>query len=186
MTITQRRLTLEEFLKLPERKPALEYEDGRITQKVSPKGPHSRLQSKAAELINRQGEPGKHAMAFTELRTTFAQASRVPDVSVYAWHRIPRDARGWIADDFLEPPDVGIEIVSPGQSIPALERRCLRFLGEGVGIMLLVNPRNESIVDFRLGVLPRTLRGSDQIDLGRVLPDFRLTVQELFDFLRLD
>jgi Uma2 family endonuclease len=36
-------LTLEEFLKLPETKPASEYIDGRIIQKLMPQGEHSAL-----------------------------------------------------------------------------------------------------------------------------------------------
>jgi hypothetical protein len=36
MAITQRRLTLEEFLKLPEEKPYLELIDGVVRQKVAP------------------------------------------------------------------------------------------------------------------------------------------------------
>ena len=43
MTLTDTRMTLTEFLALPEEKPALEYENGEVTQKVSPKGRHSAL-----------------------------------------------------------------------------------------------------------------------------------------------
>src|SRR5205823_3342989 len=53
MAITQRPMTLEEFLDLPEKKPALEYDDGVVTQKVSPQGQHSRLQFVIDQLINR-------------------------------------------------------------------------------------------------------------------------------------
>ena len=42
--IEHRRMTLEEFLHLPERKPALEYDDGVITKKVSPKSNDVALQ----------------------------------------------------------------------------------------------------------------------------------------------
>jgi hypothetical protein len=38
-------ITLEEFLKLPETKPAFECIDGQIIQKPMPKGRHSSLQS---------------------------------------------------------------------------------------------------------------------------------------------
>jgi len=38
--------------KLPEREPPLEYEEGRITQKVSPKGKHSFVQGGLVDLIN--------------------------------------------------------------------------------------------------------------------------------------
>ncbi len=44
MAVTQRRMTLEEFLALPEEKPALEYEDGVVTQKMPPQGKHASLQ----------------------------------------------------------------------------------------------------------------------------------------------
>ena len=66
MAITDRRLTLEEFLALPEEKPALEYADGEVTQKVSPKARHGRLQLVVA---NRLDVPGV-SQAFSETRTT--------------------------------------------------------------------------------------------------------------------
>ena len=39
-------LTLEEFLKLPETKPASEYIDGQIVQKQMPQGKHSIIEVK--------------------------------------------------------------------------------------------------------------------------------------------
>src|SRR5690242_18087723 len=122
----RRALTLEEFLVLPEQKPELEYEDGEVTQKVSPKARHSVLQSACAEAVDRRYRRRKVAMAFPELRCTFGGQSYVPDVSVLRWDRIPRTADGRVADDVLWPPDIAIEIVSPGQSVNALVRRCIR------------------------------------------------------------
>ena len=51
MTIAQR-MTLEAFLRLPEEEPALEFADGMVTQKVSPKFHHSALQYALAALLN--------------------------------------------------------------------------------------------------------------------------------------
>src|SRR3954452_7597057 len=110
MAVPHERMPLEEFLALPEEKPALEFEDGVVTQKVAPKGRHSWLQTSIAARFNQAGGPGKIAAAFTELRTTYAGASPVPDVAVYRWDRIPLDANGEVVDDFLEPPDAAIEI----------------------------------------------------------------------------
>ena len=39
MAIVQTGLTLDEFLKWPEEKPAFEFVDGVVTRKMSPKGP---------------------------------------------------------------------------------------------------------------------------------------------------
>ena len=184
MAIVQHGLTLEEFLKLPEDEPALEFEDGLVIQKVSPKGKHSRLQVRLAERVNRVGEPGKLASAFTELRASFGGHSYVPDVVVYRWDRIPRTATGEVADDFLEPPDIAIEIVSPGQSVNALVRRCLWYVDNGVRIALLIDPGDASVVVFRPNSRPSVLREADRIDLSEVLPGFQLRVNELFGTLK--
>jgi Uma2 family endonuclease len=94
MAIAQRRMTLEEFLRLPEEEPALEYEDGMVTQKVAPKGRHSALQSGWVKLIDGYAVPRRLARAFPELRAGFAGASPVPDVSVYAGSASPATRAG--------------------------------------------------------------------------------------------
>ena len=53
MVITQQRLTLEEFLELPEEKPVLELVDGMVTQKVAPQWLHGILQYTIPDKINR-------------------------------------------------------------------------------------------------------------------------------------
>ncbi|RUS95197.1 hypothetical protein DSM107003_33970 [Trichormus variabilis SAG 1403-4b] len=83
-------ITLEEFLKLPETEPPSEYIDGRIIQKPMPQGEHSAIQTELPPAINLILKPEKIARAFSELRCTFGGRSIVPDVSVFCWHRIPR------------------------------------------------------------------------------------------------
>lgn len=177
--------TLEEFLALPEEKPALEFQDGVVTKKVSPKGRHSALQFEIAEIFNRFARPLRLARAFPELRTTFAGASRVPDVALYRWERVPLDAAGGIADDFLAPPDLVVEIASPNQRANALLRRCRWYVDHGVGVALLVDPDDASILVFRPGKAPRMLRESDRVDLDDILPGFNLVARELFAALRM-
>lgn len=70
-TTTTKAITLEEFLKLPETKPASEYINGEIIQKPMPKGKHSRLQLRLCNAINDVAEPRKTASAFPELRCSF-------------------------------------------------------------------------------------------------------------------
>ncbi|MGD9892100.1 MAG: Uma2 family endonuclease [Dehalococcoidia bacterium] len=185
MSQTTTRITLDEFLALPEEEPALEFEDGMVTQKVSPKGRHSRLQTWAVGQFNIRIEPNKLGLAFTELRATFANMSRVPDVSVYRWDRIPRDVNGDVADDFTEPPDIAIEIVSPGQSVNRLIRRCLTFVDAGVLVAVLIDPTDRSVVVVRPGVEPIGLATGDTLDLSDIIPDLRLDVAALFESLRL-
>jgi Uma2 family endonuclease len=186
MTVTQERLSLEQFLELPEEEPALEFEDGVVSQKVSPKGKHSLLQLRIAERINRSTVSAKAAMAFPELRASYAGRSYVPDVSVYRWQRIAVDADGEVADDFIEPPDIAIDVVSPKQGVNRLIRRCLWYIEHGVRIALVIDPADRSVLVFRPGTAPQALHGDDRIELGDVIPDVELTVVELFAFLRID
>src|SRR3954451_1269214 len=94
MAIARQRMTLEEFLKLPEEEPPLELFDGEVTRKVSPKMFHSASQSYMLTLLNAFARPKKIGRAFTELRTTYEGISTVPDVVYFIHDRIPRDASG--------------------------------------------------------------------------------------------
>ncbi len=94
MALPLRRLTLAEFLELPEEKPALEYDDGVITRKMSPKGPRGRLEYGLGFLIGGYAEPRQLAAVFIEARVSFAGDSFVPDLILYRWDRIPRSPDG--------------------------------------------------------------------------------------------
>ena len=186
MAIEQRTMTLDEFLALPEEEPALEFgPDGRVTQKVSPRGKHSRLQGRMVKLIDAFAEPRRLGLAFSELRIVFGGAAYVPDVAVYRWERIPPTPDGEVPDDFTEPPDIAVEIISPGQSVTTLVRKCIWYVEHGVVLALLIDPLDRSVLLFRANAIPRALRTADQIDLTEVLPGFEATVDELFGALKL-
>jgi Uma2 family endonuclease len=185
MAIAQTRVSIDEFLRLPEEEPALEYEDGAVTQKMSPKGKHSATQYAIAALINDFAQARKIARAFPELRTTSGGRSYVPDVAVYRWERIPVDEKGQVADDFQEPPDIAVEIVSVGQSATALVRRCLWYVDNGVKVALLVDPEDESVLLFRPDRAPQVLRGWEEVNLGDVIADLKLTAAQVFDPLKM-
>lgn len=57
-------LSLEEFLELPETKPASEYVNGQIYQKLMPQGKHSRIQTRLSTAINEVSEPQQKAFFF--------------------------------------------------------------------------------------------------------------------------
>src|SRR5262245_1397536 len=100
MAIALRGITLEEFLRRPERKPALELEDGVVQQRMTPKGRHSLLQGEFVYFFRHATGRRRRLIALPELRVTFGGFSRVPDVAVYRAERVPRDAAGRVVDDF--------------------------------------------------------------------------------------
>jgi Uma2 family endonuclease len=186
MAITRQGIGLAEFLELPEEKPALEYEAGRITQKVSPKAKHGRLQFWIASLIEAIAGPAKLGMVFTELRTTFAGASRVPDVAYYSRARISRQVDGVLANDVFTPPDLAVEIRSPEQSIRSQLQRCHDYVRDGVRIALAVDPETRRVWIVEAGQAERELETNEDAGLSTVLPGLTLTPGRIFEGLDID
>ncbi|MEA2638768.1 MAG: hypothetical protein QOF51_162 [Chloroflexota bacterium] len=181
MATTPETMTLEESLALPEEKPALEYEDERVTQKAPPDIPHSIFQPTLAVLINAFGRPRRLAFAFTEARRTLPRYSRVRDIVVYRWDCIPIDEQGQaVHGTFSEPPDITVEIISPGQIAVSQLQRCEEFIAAGVAVALLVDPDDCSVVVVRRDRTLHVVRGAARIDLDEELPGFELTAEQLF------
>jgi Uma2 family endonuclease len=186
MAVTRHGLTLDEFLALPEEKPALEYVDGAIRQKVAPQAQHSVLQTLLAEWLNGYARPRKLGLALPELRTVFGGRAHVPDVVFCLREQIPRDARGRIWGNVTVPPAIVVQIASPGQTRRQLSDDCAWYVAHGVALALLVLPDAEEIVAYAPGQPPRTLRGADRLDFGAALPGYALVVGDLFAAARPD
>lgn len=158
-----RPITLEEFLKLSETKPASEYTDGQIVQKPMPQGKHSTIQTEFSTTVNAVLKPQQIARSFSELRCTFGGRSIVPDVSVFTWKRIPRDQNGEVANTFLIAPDWGIEILSPDQSYTKVTKNILHCLNHGTQMGWLVDPDEQTVFVYFPGQQPEVFDQSDQI-----------------------
>jgi Uma2 family endonuclease len=147
-------ITLEEFLQLPETKPASEFIHGQIIQKPMSQGEHSTLQVELCKRIDRVAEEPRIAKAFSELRCTFGGASVIPDVSVFRWQRIPRSPSGRVANRFELHPDWAIffqkrsanEILSPDQSQTKVLENLLHCSQHDTELGWLLAPDDESIL----------------------------------------
>ncbi|MBF2028241.1 MAG: Uma2 family endonuclease [Oscillatoriales cyanobacterium C42_A2020_001] len=155
-------ITLEEFLDLPETEPASEYVDGQIIQKPMPQGKHSTIQTEFSTTVNVALKPRQVARAFVELRCTFGGRSTVPDVSVFAWERIPRDLNGEVANTFLVTPDWTIEILSPDQSQTKVTKNILYCLNHGTQMGWLIDPDEQTIFVYLPKQQPDVFDQSEQ------------------------
>ncbi len=180
---SSKQITLEEFLQLPETKPASEYIKNQIYQKPMPQGEHSRIQTCLSSAINQAGEPQKLAMAFTELRCTFNGRSIVPDISVFAWERIPRKPNGRIENRFEIAPDWVIEIISLDQSANLLINKIIFCLNNGTQLGWLIDPEDESVVIFKPNQQPEIRYNSDNLPVLDLLTDWQLSTADLFAWL---
>lgn len=182
--IVKQSITLQEFLELPETKPASEYINGKVIPKSMPQGEHSRLQSKLCAAINEVAESPKIAYAFPELRCTFGSQSIIPDISVFRWERIPISSSGRITNRFEIYPDWAIEIISPNQRQTKVLANLLHCSQYGTELGWLIDPEEESILVVFPEQRVQLLRDKSQLP---VLKDFELilTVDQIFSWLTL-
>lgn len=176
--------SLEDFLASPETEPESEYFDNEIIQKPMPKGKHSAIQGEFTSFINITLRLKRIARAFLELRFTFGGMSIVPDISVFRWDRIVRDANGEIANIFNLPPDWMIEILSPDQRQTKLVKKILFALENGTEVAWLLDPDDKVIFIYRAN---QALQIYDCPEQVLPMPDFasnlQLTVETIFSWL---
>jgi Uma2 family endonuclease len=184
MTIATERITLEEFLKLPETKPASEYIEGEIIQKPMPKTKHSRIQGRFLRTINEVVEQPKIAYAFPELRCTFGGRSIVPDIAVLLWEQIQFDESGEPLDDVLIAPYWAIEILSPQQSSNRVTKKIIHCLQHNCQLGWLVDPGDRSILAFLPNQQPQFCEGSDVVPVPEMIP-LNITAEQVFSWLKM-
>ncbi len=173
------RMTLDEFLTLPEQETSLEYEAGLVTEKMPPQADHGSLQFALAKSFDRAISAGASGRVFTETRFVTPGWAPVPDVSYYRRGRIRARSRQSIGDLQI-PPDIAVEILSPDQTVGELLRKCVRYASVGVILSLIVDTEDRSVYLMRSGQPLLILRGHDRIDLDDILPGIDLTVEALF------
>ncbi len=184
VTTDSKLINLEEFLALPETKPALEYIDGKIIPKPMPQGEHSTIQGELIIALNGALKPQKIARAFPELRCTFGGRSTVPDVTVFTWDRIPRQDNGRIANTFNIEPDWTIEILSLYQSYSRVTRNILHCLDNGTKLGWLIDPNEQSVLVYFPSQQPTFLEAAtDILPVPDFAKAFELTLGELFGWL---
>lgn len=182
--VSSKPLTLAEFLKLPETKPAHEYINGQIIQKPMPQGKHSSVQTEFSTTVNIALKPKRIARAFSELRCTFGGRSIVPDVSVFTWSRISRDENGEVANIFTEPPDWVVEILSPEQSQTKVTKNILHCLNYGTQMGWLIDPEEKTVFVYLPGEQPLVFeQGEQKLPLPSFASEIHLTVADLFGWL---
>jgi len=177
-------LTLDEFLSLPETKPASEYIDGEIIPKPMPKARHSRLQGKIINAINEVTEAQQIAYAFPELRCTFGGGSIIPDISVFRWGNIALDENEEPLDNVLIAPDWMIEVLSPEQSPNRVTGNILHGLKHGCQLGWLVDPGDRSVIVFQPQQQPELFHQDDKLTVLEEI-DLELTAKQIFSWLKM-
>jgi Uma2 family endonuclease len=178
-------MSLAEFLEWDriDEKPYLEYLEGRIEVKVSPRALHSVLEDEITNGLNQVALAGRLGRAFPELRCTYAVRSIVADVAFLLDDHIQVDQRGRFVDEIFVPPDIHVEIRSPRKSHKASRDKLAHSTAHGCPLGWYLDPYRETIEVFQPGLPPERLDANGYLEGAPVLPGFRVAVSEIFGWL---
>jgi Uma2 family endonuclease len=176
---TATKLTLEQFLALPEGDITYELVEGVAIPKMSPKRFHSRLAVTLCILLENwsknRGEVGME-WAVT-LKRNEQNWVPVPDLLYISYEKLPPERFEDEACPF--PPELVIEIISPGQCFGDLSEKATDYLKGGVDRVWIVDSQAKSVTVFYPDAPPQTKRGQDSLN-DEILPELAITVDQVF------
>jgi Uma2 family endonuclease len=102
---------------------------------------------------------------------------RAPDV---AFVRADRDPPGGQKKYFPGAPDLAVEVLSPDDRASDVNAKIQDWLNAGTVAVLIVDPQNQTVAIHRHPHEIKILTNDDTLTLPDLLPEFSLTVKEIF------
>jgi Uma2 family endonuclease len=168
---------------LPETKPALEWVNGRVLQKVSPQRRHALAQAQFCAALSAWSFEKGSGMVGPEWEFRLEPSGEVrrplvPDVAYLSYARVPYEDEA-AADIPRVAPDAVVEVLSPGDRRKDIDDKIRVHFACGTSVIFLVDTRREAVV-------ARDLQGERIFKRGDLvrhesLPDFAIPVDALFD-----
>jgi Uma2 family endonuclease len=103
---------------------------------------------------------------------------RAPDVSFVRADRIP--AGGLVAGYWPGAPDLAVEVLSPSDRYPEVQRKVQEYLDAGTQLVWVVDPESRTATVFHADGRSSYLSAEDALDGEDVLPGFRLSLDEVW------
>ncbi len=182
-TVKPHVFSIEDFRALPEVRPSLEFFGGRVIQKMSPKLPHGIIQLELGSVLLIHAKQTRLGRAYSELRCTFGGSSHVFDLAFFVRDRLPDPTSPLDRDEIATPPDLAIEILSPGQTVGELSRKLRSAIRRGVRLGWLIDEGRRKVHIFHPTRTPQILGAGDLLSGEDILPGFTLPVDELFGWV---
>ncbi len=181
---SNQRLTLEEFLALPEGDITYEFVNGEAVPKyknneMSPKFFHSSTTGALFILLSAWAQAKGRVVIEWAIKLTRNQQDWMPvaDLIYISHNRLPAD---WLLDEACPvAPELVIEIISPGQTFGEIAEKATDYLKAGVSRVWVVDTKARTVTVFAPSSLPITYR-SHQIITDDLLPELEITPHAIF------
>jgi Uma2 family endonuclease len=179
-----KKLTLEEFLALPEDDVTYEFVNGEAVPKfkddeMSPKFFHGSTTGALFILLYAWAQ-GKGRVVIEwaiKLRRNQQDWIPVPDLMYVSHNRLAAD---WLLDEACPvAPELVIEIISPGQTFGEMTEKATDYLKADVSRVWIADTRAKTITIFVLDSLPITYR-DNRVITDDLLPELEITPNTIF------
>jgi Uma2 family endonuclease len=179
--VTQTRMSLADFLALPEAKPYREFVRGEVVAKSMPNDFHSDLVAELVFCFKAFERDHGVVRVGTELRHLSRAEDRVyiPDVSLTLRDRLPGERQNPVE----VVPDMIVEVLSPDDRAGDVLDKVDFYLRIGVRLIWLIDPEGRAVTTYRPGEAPHVVRPPASLDATPILPDFTLPLEDLFNAL---
>lgn len=158
-----------------------ELDNGRLVTMVCANDFHGAAQTNIAFQLVLQGQKRGLGVARTEVGVVLWRGpDRLvgPDVAFILTRSLPvrRSPEGYLETI----PQLVVEVRSPNDTQPYLDRKIADYLTAGVLSALVADPDTKTIIAYRPGGAVQTFAEHDTLTLDGILPEFRCAVAELF------
>jgi Uma2 family endonuclease len=179
-TTTQTHLmTAEELGNLPDEPLRHELIKGELLTMPLTKNEHGRVAANLTIILGQHVRANRLGKVFTECGfkiETDPDTVLGPDVSFVSEDRISLSPEGYHSG----PPDLVIEVISPGDRKGRIERKLGLWLEAGARSVWHVNPRRRTVEVISSTGERRTLHETDEL-VDDTVPGFRVKVSEIFE-----
>lgn len=178
MVRTGAKITLQEFLALPEGDVTYEFVDSQAVAKVSPKFFHSSVQRALLSIVGIwcKGRGRFLPEWAIVLKCNGQDWIPVPDVTYISYQRLPASWKRNEACPSL--PELVIEIISPDQTLKKLADKAKDYLKAGVSRVWVIDPEALNIWVFSSD---KAIQYTDIMPIVDVLlPDLEITPRQIF------
>jgi Uma2 family endonuclease len=181
-------LPMDDFIRLFDAEGPFELINGERIRKLPNAAEHSDLLELLFRLLLRHED---EANIVVRMDKTYAlsyspdwvKGSRIPDLMVYRAERLAAyraETPGWGKMPYLLIPDLCVEVISPNDHYDEVDDKVLRYLNDGVRLVWIVNPRNQTIRVHRAEQGSTLLTLKDTLDGGDVIPALAVPVSQIF------
>lgn len=103
---------------------------------------------------------------------------RAPDIGFVNRERVEK--AGVVKSFWIGPPDLAVEVVSPGDTVKEVEEKVSEWLEAGTRMVWVVSPKFHTITVYRSLTDITLLTDKDTLDGDDVVPGFQIKVADIF------